>query len=168
MLGLEPEQFGQKVIDAHAGRGRNRQLARIPARIVDELRHRRDREIRAYQQHVGRKRKRTDRRKDLVPLIRRLWHGHWAQDDRPVRSHENGVPVRLCARDEFAGDQPSRAGLVVDNDTLSESVADCGLQDARADVDVSTCRVRYDEDDRPGRNLRQRAPGERQKDESRC
>ena len=77
------------------------------------------------------------------------------------------MPVRLRARNVVPGDQPARARPVVDNDTLSERIADRGLQDARADVDVSTRRVGHDEDDRPGRNLRQRAPGERQKDESR-
>ena len=54
-----------------------------------------------------------------------------------VRADEQRVAVRRRARDIVAGDRAAGAGAVLDDDRLAERIADAGLQDARADVDVA-------------------------------
>ena len=146
--GLELEQLAEEVIDAGDAAGRERELAGIFVRVIDQFLDRCDRQRGPHQQHVGGEGERAHRGEGLLPLVGGFRHGERSEDDRPIRPDQQRMPIGLGARHVVAGDQAGAAGPVLDDDRLAERVADRRLQHARAHVDIAARRVGHDHGDR--------------------
>ena len=150
MHGLERHAgplLGQKAgeMRERAGAGRaHRHLAALLAGLLKEFRHRPCRHRRIDHQDQRLERNGGDEGEVLLPVVRRA-----AEQGRAVgqrgRRHEERVAVGRRTRDKLGADHGAGAGLVLDDDRLTQFDLQPRRDDAGGDVDISAgCEGRDD------------------------
>src|SRR2546422_6335407 len=139
------------------------ELARIAARVLEELAHAVDRRLRGDHEHVRAAAHERDRGEVLLRVERQ----------RPVQRHvdrvgrrrdEERVAVGCALRDEIGADVASGAGLVLDDHRLSQGFREARAQGARGEIGDPARRKRDDEPDRLRRILREGGERKKQRD----
>src|SRR6267154_5807220 len=136
-------------------------LARVAARVLEELAHTVEGRLRGDHEHVRAAAHERDRGE--VPLR--------VERQRPVQRHvdrvgrrgdEERVAVGRALRDEIGADVAARSGAVLDDDRLPERFAQTGRERPRGEIGDPARRKSDDEPDRLRGVLRER--GERKKE----
>ncbi|MNQ75376.1 hypothetical protein D3C85_901710 [compost metagenome] len=126
-------------------RRRHVQLARILLGQRQQLRQILGRQLRPHLQHQRRIRHRTDRRKVPVPLVRITLKNQRRKQQRAIRSHEQGVAVRVRARHLLAGNHAARARLVLHDERLPQRRLQTWRDQARRHVHIPAGRVGHND-----------------------
>src|SRR6266496_3815535 len=131
------------------------ELARIAARVLDQLAHAVEGRLRGDHEHVHAAAYERDRGEVLARVERqRLVERHVDRVGR--RRDEERVAVGRRLGDEIGADVAARAGAVLDDDRLAERLAQSRRERPRGEIGDSTRRKSDDKPDRLARVLAER------------
>ena len=134
-------------------RGRDRELARIGARVRHQLREIRQRQVLARNQRIGERADHRGRREVAHRVVARLRVQSEIERHVGEPADEQRVAVRRCARCDLRADERAAARPVLHHEGLSEVLREALGEQASDDVITAARRARHDDAHRPGRIL---------------
>ena len=142
------EQLAGEVLRrADAGRGKA-QLARVGARIGDQLLHGLGRHVIGHDENIGRVDRLRDRQQVLGGVVRHFAVETWIDGDLGVGRHQKCVAVGRGLGDAVARDVAAGAGNIFDHHRLAPDLAQPVGHDPGDDVHRTCGRIAKDHSDR--------------------